>query len=194
MYSLLMINNKHTLLENLIAQHGPALVRFLTNKLHSQEEAAEVAQETYLRLYKLDKIDQWSNAKAFLFQAASNMAVDQLRRKALHTKYLKSEEQKSQESSKSPEHIVNAQEQLQTIYQAIDELPTKIRQAFLLHRKSGLSYSEIANEMNISVSSVEKYILQALKHCRRSMAKEPKYQAEAYSKVRVSKTASVGVE
>ena len=56
------------------------------------------------------------------------------------------------------------------IYAAIDELPLKCRQAFLLHRNSGLSYSDIALELDVSVSSVEKYILQALKHCRAALA------------------------
>lgn len=185
-----MTNNKCTLLEKLISQHGPALLRFLTNKLNSQEEAAEVAQETYLRLYKLDKIDQCSNAKAFLFQAASNMAVDQLRRKSLHSKYLISEEQKAPQCGDSPENIINAQQQLQHIYHAIDELPVKCRQAFLLHRKSGLSYSDIAKEMNTSVSSVEKYILQALRHCRHTIAKEQKTPTMAYIKPQIGKVAN----
>ncbi|MAZ89474.1 MAG: hypothetical protein CL693_17720 [Cellvibrionaceae bacterium] len=48
----------------------------------------------------------------------------------------------------------------------MDDLPIKCRQAFLLHRVKGLSYNDIAHEMGVSVSSVEKYILQALKHSR----------------------------
>lgn len=180
-----MPNNKQSLLEKLISQHGPSLLRFLSNKLHCQEEAAEVAQETYLRLYKLDKIDQWSDAKAFLFQAASNMAIDQLRRKTLHNKYLKSEKLKLPLNDHSPEHIIDAQEQLQQIYQTIDQLPYKCRQAFLLHRKKGLIYRDIAKEMDISISSVEKYILQALKHCRRARSKEQKQEPITYNKTKI---------
>ncbi len=65
-----------------------------------------------------------------------------------------------------------AREQLQSVYQAVESLPVKCKQAFLLHRMSGLSYSEIATEMSVSISSVEKYILQALKHCRKSMVSD----------------------
>lgn len=166
-----MAENKRKILEDLVNLHGPALLRFLTRKLRNQEEAAEVAQETYLRLYKLKELDQVSDTRAFLFQAASNMAVDQLRRKILHDKYVSNEEQKADSpQARSPEQIVDGQQQLQRIYQAIEKLPLKCRQAFLLHRKSGLSYSEIAKEMDISVSSVEKYILQALVQCRRTLA------------------------
>ena len=73
-------------------------------------------------------------------------------------------------SAASPEKILGAQEKLADIYQAVDELPFKTRQAFLLHRHTGLSYQEIATQMEVSVSSVEKYILEALKHCRKKLA------------------------
>jgi len=49
-------------------------------------------------------------------------------------------------------------------------MPFKVKQAFLLHRQSGLPYSAIAEQMQVSVSSVEKYILQALKQCRETLA------------------------
>ena len=76
----------------------------------------------------------------------------------------------SNASAVSPEKILDAQEKLADIYRAVDELPFKTRQAFLLHRHTGLSYQQIAVEMDVSVSSVEKYILEALKHCRRRLA------------------------
>ena len=70
----------------------------------------------------------------------------------------------------SPEQIVSSREKLARIMRVVDALPEKCRQAFLLHRHSGLSYTQIAAEMGVSVSSVEKYILEALKHCRQKLA------------------------
>jgi RNA polymerase sigma factor (sigma-70 family) len=164
-----MTEKKHSFLEELVTQHGPALQRFLTRKLRSPEEAADVAQETYLRLHKLEDLGKLTNARAFMFQTAANMAVDQLRRTILHEKYVEFEVHKEpRQNNSSPDRILNAEEQLQHIYQTIEGLPLKCRQAFLLHRKSGMSYSAIAEEMSISVSSVEKYILQALKECRKA--------------------------
>ena len=61
---------------------------------------------------------------------------------------------------------LGARQKLDAINRAVDELPFKVKQAFLLHRQNGLSYSAIAKQMGVSVSSVEKYILQALKHFR----------------------------
>jgi|TARA_R100000005_G_scaffold81020_1_gene48340 RNA polymerase sigma-70 factor (ECF subfamily) len=109
---------------------------------------------------------------------ATNLAVDQLRRRKLHLQFMHGERQQSEDgeapdingSAASPEHILGAREKLGLIMAAVDELPVNVRQAFLLHRRNGLSYGEIADAMQVSVSSVEKYILQALQHCRKRLA------------------------
>jgi RNA polymerase sigma-70 factor (ECF subfamily) len=118
------------------------------------------------------------NARAYLFQVATNLSVDHLRRRQLHYRFLNFEKSQVEDGEQadinatgaSPEQIVSARERLEAIYLAVDELPFKVKQAFLMHRRSGLSYSEIAEQLDVSVSSVEKYILQALKHCRQRLS------------------------
>ena len=169
-----MTNRKDNFLAELVALHGVPLEKFLTRKLNSPEDAAEVAQDAFLRLHRMEQPENLDNARAFLFQVASNLAIDQLRRRTLHFKFLNAEKSLSSDGEPtdinaigaSPEQILSAREKLAAIYQAVDELPFKVKQAFLLHRKTGLSYNDIAQQMDVSVSSVEKYILQALKHCR----------------------------
>ncbi|MBE9539584.1 MAG: sigma-70 family RNA polymerase sigma factor [Proteobacteria bacterium] len=173
-----MTNDKDSFLANLVAQHGTPLVKFLARKLDSPEDAAEVAQDAFLRLHRMEEPEKLDNARAFLFQVANNLAIDQLRRRTLHFRFLNSEKGMASDGepvdinaiAASPEQIISAREKLAAIYQAVDELPFKVKQAFLLHRKSGLSYNDIARQMDVSVSSVEKYILQALKHCRARLA------------------------
>ena len=172
------MDDKARFLAELAERYGPSLERFLARKLDNPADAAEVAQETFLRLYRLDHPDQLDNARAFLFQVASNLAVDQLRRRQLHFRFLKAETRSLDESdpregvadNASPEQIISDREKLARIYAAVDTLPDKCRQAFLLHRSAGLSYGDIARELDVSVSSVEKYILQALKACRAALA------------------------
>jgi RNA polymerase sigma factor (sigma-70 family) len=167
-----MSEDKSRFIQALIEHYGPGLERFLTRKLDNPADAAEVAQEAFLRIYRLEHPEQLDNARAFLFQVASNLAVDQLRRRSLHLRFLRAESREQGElesdiyNSASPEQIMAAKEKLARIYGAIEKLPEKCRQAFLLHRNSGMSYSEIAHELGVSVSSVEKYVLQALKQCR----------------------------
>ena len=173
-----MASHKDQFISELMTQHGTALEKYLARKLDSPDDAAEVAQESFLRLHRMQQPQNLDNARAFLFQVASNLAIDQLRRRTLHFRFMKSEKGlvESEEASDSnaiaasPEHILAAREKLGHIYNAVDELPFKVKQAFLLHRHRGMSYNDIATEMDVSVSSVEKYILEALRHCRRKLA------------------------
>lgn len=167
-------------LEELFQSHGPGLVRFLSRKMKSPEDAEDIAQNAFIRVQRVANSGELDNLKAYLYQTASNLAIDQLRREKLHNNYVNLETNKhlySDESSPSmsdhctPERLLTARRQLKEINKALDNLPVKCRQAFLLHRNKGLSYSEIAQEMCVSVSSVEKYILQSLKSCRKALAK-----------------------
>lgn len=168
------MNKVHrTLLEKLFLDHSQSLVRFVSRIVRNTEDAEDIAQHAYLRLQKLSNNTDLDNPRAYLFQIANNLAVDQLRRGKLHTAYVNQQqinERCDSASGPSPERVLAAKRRLQAIYNSMDKLPLKCRQAFLLHRVRGLSYSQIAQEMHISVSSVEKYILQALKVCRHNMA------------------------
>lgn len=171
-----MSADKDRFITGLAQQQRTALERFLARKLDNPEDAAEVAQDAFLRLQRLDAPQDLDNPKAFLFQVASNLAVDQLRRRTLHFRFVRSETRQDEDEQRdinasgvSPEQVLEAQEKLKAIFDAINELPQNTRQAFLLHRQRGLSYADIATEMGVSVSSVEKYILQALRHCRKKL-------------------------
>ncbi len=163
-------------LETLISSQGNALVRFLSRKLGSIDDAQEIAQDAFMRLHRLEHADDLDNARAYLFQVASNMAIDQLRRRKLHARYLEDEalrlgDESEHQDPGTPEELVAARQQLGLVYRAIEELPVRCRQALMLHRVRGLSYSDIAREMGVSVSSVEKYILEALRHCREHLVR-----------------------
>lgn len=172
-----MTSAKEHFIESLAGQHIAALERFLSRKLGNPEDAKDVAQDTFLRLQRLDAPQELENPKSYLFQIAANLAIDKLRNRSLQFRYLKTETELANElanaphnDSITPEQVLAAQEQLQAIYDAVDELPPKVKQAFLLQRQRGLSYQDIATELGVSVSSIEKYILQALKHCRKKLA------------------------
>ncbi len=167
--------HKHHI-ERLIKEHGATLIRFLSQRLKSREDAEDVAQSTFMRLYTLDDPSKVQNPRAFLFQVAANLSVDQLRRKNLMHNFVDRELSRHEGDDSiniggdvSPEQVVEARERVQQIFQVIDALPNNVRQAFLLNRFKGLSYGDIARLMDVSVSSVEKYMLEALKQCRRSL-------------------------
>jgi len=157
-----------------IDELGPQLVRYLATNGWSYDDAHDLAQEAMLRVHKFQQSQTLDNTRAFLFKTANNLAIDQIRRKHLHDKYLRSEMPADQEEDNyqfapSPERTAAAKQELDIIYAVVDKMPTKVKRAFLLNRDRDLSYSEIAKEMGVSNSMIEKYITEALKVLRQQI-------------------------
>ena len=69
-----------------------------------------------------------------------------------------------------PAHQVGAQECVEVLQRALDQLPPKARAAFLLHRRDGLSVDEIAERLSISRPMTKKYLVKALVQFRKALA------------------------
>lgn len=170
-----MSKKRNSTVSKLILENNLPLIRFLTKRLHNKEDAADIAQEAYARMFMVNDLEHMADTRGFLYRTASNLAIDHLRRKKYHTSYVLdqlgqvSADDGSKNVSCSEENILEAEQQLQRIQEAIGELSPKCRQVFLLHRTKDMTYDEIADVMSISVSMVEKYIIQALNHCRRRL-------------------------
>ncbi|MCH7743809.1 MAG: RNA polymerase sigma factor [Proteobacteria bacterium] len=163
------------LLDEQMGELATPLVRYLSKKVHNNEDANDLAQEAFLRMHKFQQSRRLDNARAFLFKTANNLVVDQMRRASVHNKYLSFErlpEQSDEENDKfapSAERTVSAEQELDRIYKVVNQMPEKVRSAFLMHRGKDLSYSQIATEMDVSTSMVEKYIIQALRILRKEV-------------------------
>ncbi len=160
-----MSQTKSDFIAELFEQQSAPLVKYLTARFKNVEEAREVAQEAWLRIYRLDHPEELENAKAFLFQTASNLSIDRIRRVNLERRH----NVFGDDATRSVEDTVDAQQTLHTVESALYELPTKCRQAFVMHRRNNLSYPVIAEQLGVSTSMVEKYIIQALKHFRNKL-------------------------
>jgi len=153
-------------------QHYPALLQFLVGRLKDTEQAADVAQETYLRLVAMGEPDEAIiEPRAFIFRIASNLAIDLLRKEERHSKRRAPGELACEETDRRlcAETIHLARERLDQLDQALSELPPNYAQALMLSRLDGLTYAEIGNRLGVSESMVAKYIGQALRHCRNSL-------------------------
>ena len=152
------------------------LVRYLSKKVSNNEDANDLAQEALLRMYKFQQSQKLDNAKAFLFKTANNLVIDQIRRAKVHDRYINWENSQvaatndDHKYSPSAERTVSAEQDLDQIYRVVDDMPEKVKRAFLLHRGKDMSYSEIAQEMGVSTSMVEKHMVKALKILRQKIA------------------------
>ncbi len=168
-------DTKREFIADLFEQQSAALVKYLTARFKSAEEAKEIAQEAWLRIFRLEHPEELDNAKAFLFQTATNLSIDRLRRVSLERKHIGNADEARQEPERetaSIEDRIADQKTLDTLEAALFELPLKCRQAFVMHRHVGRSYPEIAAELGVSTSMVEKYIIQALKHFRNKLEQD----------------------
>lgn len=159
---------------SLMDELATPLVRYLSKKTQNNEDANDLAQEALLRMHTFQQTKELDNAKAFLFKTANNLLIDQLRRTKVHNKYLDLEmlDDQSDEEKYSPsvERTVCAEQELAQIYKTVELMPEKVRRAFLMHRGTDMTYPQIAKDMGVTTSMVEKYIVQALKFLREEIA------------------------
>ena len=169
-----MESSQRLLLAGLVEKHRPALVRFLRRRVRNAEDAEDVAQEAFLRLMRSERVEELENPRGFLFQTAANLAVDRGRQQQLRAQKQREigpqmKDAAQRDRSSSPEVARQGQERLQQVAKALNELPRKCRRAFVLHRFEGKSHREIAGELGVSRSTVEKYVMRAVEHLRRRL-------------------------
>lgn len=143
------------------------LRRYVRRRLGSDEDAADVVQDAYLRLVSTSDV---RNPHAFLHTAALNLVRDHARsvavRRAVHADAV----DEVAAVVPSVEKAVADREQLAVLERALAELKPNQRAALVLYRFDGLSHAEIADKLGLSVSMIEKHIRRALAHCRARLA------------------------
>lgn len=130
----------------------------------SEEEAEEIIQEVFLRLWlQRHTLPSIQTPGAWLHTIASNLALDSLRRKARQQTRLKVIAESGNFDNPEPESQLDAKELQRLIDEAVEKLPASRRHVFILSRRQGLNRSEIAEQLNISESTVKNHLTAALK-------------------------------
>ncbi|KMO33370.1 RNA polymerase subunit sigma-70 [Methylobacterium variabile] len=150
---------------------GVRLRRFLTRLLGNPADAADAHQETYLLMLAALSRTQVEKPSAFLFQIANNVALRMRNRQRLEGRIFQPTSDADWagivDAFALPERQAMARQELRRLAAAIDELPPRCREAFLLARIDGLPNGEVAARLGISRNMVEKHLIKALLHCRR---------------------------
>jgi RNA polymerase sigma-70 factor (ECF subfamily) len=159
----------------LFEHHRLALYRYLKGLLHSREEASEILQETYLRLLRQPSFDHVrANARAYLFQTATNLARDLFRHKSIRGVNAEMEAYASQglqtpDWNSWPELALQGDQMASVVVQALEELKPQVREALLLYRFKEMSHQDIGAHMGLSTRSVERYVKEGLAHIGRRL-------------------------
>lgn len=147
-------------------RHYSALVyRFAYGYLKSRPAAEEIVQECFIKIWeKREQLREDVPLKGYLFTTAHHAVLNELRRDQHHLRL------HGQVAAAGPASVANEAEyqEMEALYlAALDRLPPKQREVFVLSRQQGLSYPEIAERQGVSVKTVEAHIVQALKTLRK---------------------------
>ncbi len=156
-----------TEIEDLYREHNDSLLRFLSMKLGSQQEAKDVAQEAYVKILGLDQQGVINHLRAYLFRTANNLAINRIKQRVRRkeTQNVDVSDINLADDKVRVEQAVDARERIKKLQVLVMQLPPKCRMAFLLYKLEYLEYAEIAKRMQISESMVRKYVLQAVRYC-----------------------------
>lgn len=149
----------------LYRDHHGWLTRWLGSRLHCSEQAADIAQETYLRILAAPRYAEPLKPRAFLVTVAKGLLVDHFRRSALERAYLEMLATAPVLEQPSPEEQVAMVQLLVEVDRLLDGLSRKARIAFLLGRVDGMPQAQIAEQLGVSTRRVRQYLAQAMRHC-----------------------------
>jgi len=126
-------------------------------------------QEAWIRLacYENDQIV--AKPEAFLMRAALNLSIDTHRTRMSHGEEVPLDEVVLIDATPTAEAVVLARERIARLSAGLERLSEKTRDIFLSHRVDGMSYQQIAQQHNLSISTVEKHIAKAMLQVTRWM-------------------------
>lgn len=154
-------------LEVLYGTHHGWLHGWLRRSLGCSQQAADLAQDTFLRLLVRGQPVSDRAPRALLARIARGLVIDHWRRDALERAYLEALTQLPEASHPSPEVRHEALQCLERIAQMLDGLKPAVREAFLLYQLGGLNHLQVAEKLGVSSRTVERHVASALLHCYR---------------------------
>lgn len=158
-------------LEEVFRAHYAGLTSFAIRFVRSRELAEELVQDLFLSIWsKREDMPSVESFRTYLFRAIRNRALNHLRREKLERRW--TEQAVDESEGAAPTHsdeVAIEGEVSGAIRAAIDKLPARCREVFLLSRDGGLTYIEIAESLGISVKTVETQMGRALKSLRISL-------------------------
>ena len=152
-------------LESYASEYGGALTRYFNRRGAPPEVSKDLVQEVFARLAGLSRKRAIDNGEAYLMRTASNVWIDYLRKKQrsdsrVHFEY---DDDIHSPAGLSPENVLESRQNLERVIRALEGLPPRTRQIYLLCRVDGQQRQVVAKQFRISISAVDKHLMSATK-------------------------------
>jgi len=144
------------------------LVRFFERRIGRQSETEDLVQEVFMRLANGARIDSVEHMEAYLFKTAANLLRDRQRRlmaraSEAHEPYEEDIHGAASEAH-SPERALLGSQAIQQLVVALQELPERTRNVWVLYHVDDLPHADIARQLGIAISTIEKHLNRANVH------------------------------
>ena len=144
--------------------------RFAEEYIPSKEDAENVVQDIFTMLWEnRSSIIIKSSITSYLFNLTKNRCLDFLRHQSVAENYKKEQTLKLSALEQLNEMVSSDTDVESLIHEAVQQLPEKCREIFIKNRLQGKKYREIADELNLSISTVETQMGIALKRLREAL-------------------------
>lgn len=157
---------KESIFSSFFKSHSKPLRNYLYYKFGNLDQAEDVTQEAFIKLWQNCADVPLEKAKSYLYTIANNTSLNAIAHQKVVLNYAK-KVGPVERTDESPEFILEEDQFKAKLLKAIENLNETQRVAFLMHRIDGKKYAEIATELAISVKAVEKRIHLALLELRK---------------------------
>jgi len=156
-------------------QFHDGLHRYLLRRLHSSENAADLAQEVYLRLLRFADDELIRCPEAYVYRVAFNVLYEfklheRRNRVAFDSEALEQITEKLPDEAASPDELCDQQRRERRLEEVLGELPPMQRSVFLLAKRQDMPHEEIASKLDLSMHTVRKYLYRTLHYCRQRIS------------------------
>ena len=155
----------HFGLETLYREHSGWLHGWLRQRLNNTADAADLAQDTFIRVLLARTAGTLNQPRHYLATIARGLVIDLYRRRSLENAYLEALAQQPEHYAPSAETRAAILDTLMAIDRMLDGLGPRTRSIFLAVQLDGLSYEKAAEHLGVSVTTVRKHLARALMHC-----------------------------
>ena len=163
--SPMSVLSPHQAIGQLYQEHHSWVYAWLYKKLGNTSDAADLAQDTFLRVMARQQQVELLQPRAYLTTVAKGLMVNWIQRKQIERAYLEVLALQPENEGISPEQQCLIIESLLEVTQLLEQLPPVVRDTFLYAQLEGLKYEAIAIKLDISLSTVKRYMKKAYLHC-----------------------------
>ena len=158
----------------LFSNYKDKLYYFLLRANGSPEMTEDIIQDVFLKLWKdRTSLANIQNFGGYLYRMAQNHVINSLKRMATETHIIHELSQKVEQACSDVEEHISLQETSRNLHFALNKLTPKQKLVYTLSRDKGLRHEEIARSLNISPSTVNNHLIEALRIIRRQLRATP---------------------